>query len=86
MESQELENRVRLIVKTCLNANEDFNSISIKDNLVDLGLDSIQGIKLLVLIEEQFEIEFFDEEYNLDYFKDIDSIITMVKKHISYYS
>lgn len=83
MNKLEIENKLRLAIRNCLNVNVDFNKIGNQDNLFDLGLDSVQGIKLFVVIEEQFEIEFFDDDYNLDNFKNIDLIINLIQKHVS---
>jgi len=79
----EIEKKLQIAISNCLNVNIDFNQIGKEDNLFSLGLDSVQGIKLLVVIEEQFDIEFYDDEYSLENFKSIGSIINLIQSHVS---
>ena len=82
MNGYELEIKLRETISNYIHTNIDFTKIGAQDNLFDLGLDSLQGIKLLVVIEEQFEIEFHDDEYNLENFKSIESIVNLLQKHL----
>lgn len=83
MNKIEIEKKLREAIGSNINSNIDFLKISEQKNLFDMGLDSVGGIKLLVVIEEQFEIEFFDDEYNLENFKTIESIVNLIQKHKS---
>ncbi|RKY68033.1 MAG: hypothetical protein DRQ02_05460 [Candidatus Latescibacterota bacterium] len=44
--------------------------------------DSIQAVNFVALIENEFEIEFDDEEIDLDFFLSFDRIAQLIKGHL----
>ena len=48
--------------------------IGMEDKLDELGLNSITFVKLMVKFEEEFDIEFDDEDLNIGKFSIIDDI------------
>ena len=73
MRVNDLKKRVRSILRKL--------SVKIDDNIMDstsltkeCGLDSIGLMEFMLLIEEEFAIE-FDERFELKYLESIDSII-----------
>ncbi|MCK5708434.1 MAG: acyl carrier protein [Candidatus Aureabacteria bacterium] len=53
------------------------------DNLVkDLGLDSIQIMELIVILEKKFKFRFEDSDLNYKVFKDILSLANHLKKKL----
>jgi len=54
-------------------------SIDCFAELADLGVDSLQAVQLLVLLERTYHIEISEEE--LKNFTSIDSIVARISKH-----
>jgi acyl carrier protein len=57
--------------------------IMVEDNLSELGMTSISFVTLVVSIEEEFGIEFGDENLNYSQFNTILSIAEHVEKKLS---
>lgn len=51
-------------------------------DLVSIGLNSISYIKLVVAAEEEFEIEFSDEDLDITKFNSIKSVISYIESKI----
>ena len=49
-----------------------------KQELLSVGLDSLNVIKLIVMLEETFSIRFEDEDLQLKYFHSIDTLSNFV--------
>ncbi|WP_036709746.1 phosphopantetheine-binding protein [Paenibacillus pinihumi] len=47
-------------------------------DLTLFGLDSIKTIKLVVKIEEHYQIEFLDEELLIEYFSSVNKILELL--------
>ncbi|WP_124100601.1 hypothetical protein [Ruminococcus sp. Marseille-P6503] len=47
-----------------------------------VNLDSINFIRLIVSLEQEFLITIEDEYFRIDYFLNIDSIVFIVEKHL----
>nr|WP_025680286.1 acyl carrier protein [Paenibacillus massiliensis] len=58
------------------------DDIRLEDNLFDKGLDSIQGIQLIVALEEAFHMEFMDEDYDLEKFRTLARITELVAERM----
>lgn len=59
--SMKYENEIREIVLGVMN-NPELNSATIEDDLQNFGMNSILFIKIVVEIENRFNIEFPDEK------------------------
>lgn len=57
----------------------DLTSFSIKTNLSDLNMDSIVFIKLVIAIEEEFELSFDDDYLDMSFFKTLEDITKYIK-------
>lgn len=56
---------------------------SIDENgLVSLGINSLIFVKMVVLIEEEFDIIFDDMELNFELFSSIDEIVSTIEKKL----
>lgn len=75
---------IKIIIENDILEKENiFEKIGEKTNLFDNGLNSLGVVELIVEIEECFDLEFLDEELNLDNFKDIISISNVVYKKVN---
>jgi len=54
--------------------------ISLNSKLADIGMDSITFIKIIVSIEQEFQIEFEDEFLLITYFNTINDFVAYVDK------
>ncbi|QNU66239.1 hypothetical protein EHE19_015335 [Ruminiclostridium herbifermentans] len=61
------------------NANQLLNSY---DNFTQLGMNSLAYIKLAVLIENEFDIEFEDEVLEDNYFSSFSELCTYIEKRM----
>jgi len=76
------QDEVTEIIKTTINLTEPIENISINTNLQSVGMDSISFIKIVVEIENNFDIEFPDEKLLITQagtIKDLCEIIKSVK-------
>lgn len=55
-------------------------NIKNNENLYNLGLDSLNVVKLVIAIENEFDIEFDDDDIASDNWKSIDAIVNLLKK------
>ena len=59
-------------------------SIEMINNIQEIGLNSIDFIKLLIFIEDKFEFEFNDDELELENYVTIEDVINAI--HSKLYS
>lgn len=70
------------IIEIIRSLNKENASIPIDSNteLVESGiLDSFALITLMTEIENKYQIEITDEYFEIDYFKDVNSIVATIK-------
>jgi acyl carrier protein len=59
----------------------DINSIDEDAHLADLGIDSLQALQLLVVIEREYDLML--EDSDLEHFKSISSVATFVGSRLA---
>jgi acyl carrier protein len=74
---------INIFKKNELSLSKDINSLNIYDKFSDIGLDSVNFVKLIVYIEDEFCFEFDDEYLNLDLFDDLNSMIVYINKKLN---
>lgn len=52
--------------------------IKIKDDLYTVGIDSLNVVKIILALEEEFDIEFDDDDINIENFRNLKSIEQLV--------
>lgn len=77
IESIELEVKKIIIENAKLNINVE--ELTTDKDLIQLGIDSITGIKIFVAIEDRFDFEFDEKNLNPDTFKNITQLCTYVQ-------
>ncbi len=70
---------VQSIVSNLVNLQKPIEEISLDDNLLILGMDSIASLKVVVELENEYDIEFDDEILTYDNLKSISSIVNCVE-------
>ena len=61
---------------------KNINEVENDENLFNIGLDSLNIVKLIIAIENEFDIIFDDEEIATTNWKNINSIERMIKNKI----
>lgn len=72
-----LKGLVSLVKKLCYKDGVDYDSITLKTNLVsDLGLDSIQIIMMAIGIEKEFDVVIQNVDFSM--FKEVGDVVNYV--------
>ena len=71
-------NDIRAEIKRMLLELLNKEDLDEKQELLSVGLDSLNVIKLSVVLEETFSIRFEDEDLQLKYFHSIDTLSNFV--------
>lgn len=80
MKIQEVEKKIFELINTNKLIDEEINSFTL---LKQLGFNSLNIIELIVIIEDEFLIEFNDYDLSFDKFKTIRSISQLVIEKIN---
>lgn len=56
------------------------------ENLSNYGLTSLNGIQLLVLLEEKYNIEFSDDDLNIENYQTVCKVLKLVNNYLNYNS
>ncbi len=80
----DIETKIREIIDENLGGDlyKNANEISRDENLFNIGLDSLNIVKLIMGVEEKYEITFEDDEIAAINWKTIKSIENLLKNKI----
>lgn len=78
----EIEAQVRKILKGEAGHLTSIDSIGLEDDISDFGITSVNYIKLLVLIESEFEFEIKNEDLIYENFNTIHKIVTYIEQRM----
>lgn len=80
----EIEKKIRDIINNDLSEDifKDAYEIIKDENLFNLGLDSLNIVKFMIAIEDEYNIVFEDEEIMSESWKNIASIEQLIKNKI----
>ena len=73
----------RLRVLFLENMGLDIDNMNPDENLAERGIGSIIFIKLIVLIEVEFEIEFEDDKLNISDFCNVNELIKYIESKVA---
>ena len=77
-----IESKIRNILKENVDLKIPIEQINLEDNLLQIGMDSINCIKVILGIEEEFNYQFDDEDLNYENFHNISSLINYIKGNL----
>ncbi len=67
------------VIKNNVNPESSLEKITLDSPISSLGLSSINFIKIVVVLENEFGFEFNDEELNISHFGTVQELIHYVK-------
>lgn len=77
-----IETRLKSLIKQVYGEAELIDNIRLDDSLAILGINSVDFIKLIVLIENEFEIEFDDTHLEYTKFGKFEDFIKYIESKI----
>lgn len=76
------ENIIRLALAGVLNI-DNISSITVKDSLEDKGLDSINFVTLIVMLEDAFDIQISEDKLEYKNFQTIEKILKVIEESVN---
>ncbi|MNW40286.1 Acyl carrier protein [compost metagenome] len=76
-----ISERVASIIQDTLQVSR--SEFAQTENLIELGMTSLSFVKLIVLLETEFNIEFDDDDFLMDKFEFLDDFVSYVQKKIN---
>jgi acyl carrier protein len=81
MSDDELTERIKELVVECLFLDVEPSSIGNDENLMEAySVDSVNLFEIVVALEDDYEISFEDEDFDVDTFSTVASIAELVKR------
>jgi len=77
--SNEIEAKIRRVISESIDLITPMEQVGLDDNLLQLGMDSINIIKVIINIESEFGFEFTDEDLNMENFRNIRNLVEYVQ-------
>ena len=71
--------RVRRAAAACIQVKVDLSSLGDEDSLYEAGMNSRASVNLMLMLENEFEIEFPDRLLRRDVFESVASIATAIQ-------
>lgn len=76
--SQNVESRVRGALSTALAGRVDVGELGVRDDLFGAGMTSHQTVQVMLALEDEFDVEFPDDQLSKTTFATISSIVSAV--------
>lgn len=77
-----VEERTRSIIKKVI-LNDEVMNMKVEDSLDRLGINSVSYIKIVIELENEFDIEFDDDCLNYESFKSVKNIVDYINTKIN---
>lgn len=76
----EIDDRIKKIISKLLEDDEIQKMITSETNIIDdIGLDSIQMINFILMLEDEFDMEIDFDEFEYDYLLRFDALVEFIK-------
>lgn len=76
-----MENEIKELLIENVFVDSNISELDPDDDLVEIGLDSLNCIQLIVLLEEKYDIEFCDNDLSVESVRSISQIINYILSH-----
>ena len=81
MSDQQLKQQIKEMIVERLFLDADPAEMGDDENLMEnYGIDSVNLFEIVVGLEEQFEISFEDEDFSVDLFANVNSLVDFVER------
>lgn len=77
--SRDIKHRIRDAVSTALNGKVDVEALGDADDMFDAGMTSHETVKVMLALEDEFDVEFPDDRLNRTTFASIDSMASALQ-------
>lgn len=77
-----LEKRVLNIIKANIDLEDSIEEIKLDDDLLLLGINSLSFVKIVVALENEFNMEFNEDDLDYELFRNADALINYIKSKI----
>jgi acyl carrier protein len=74
-----IESKVREILKKQVKFEKDIDQLELHDDLVAEGMNSIKFLKVVVAIEEAFDIDIDEDELNVENFRTLHNLVSTIE-------
>ena len=81
MKKQEVVSKVKELVSEVLELESSIEEIKEDDMLSTYGLSSFTAIQLIVLIENEYDFEFLDEDLVFENFESVNKLVDYIMKN-----
>lgn len=79
----EIEKKVRGILKESLPTSVSLDNIGSEDLLGEVGINSVDFVKIVVGIEAEFEFEFNDADLNFTQYDTIQKMVSYIESRVN---
>jgi len=79
---EKIESEVRDIIMENAELTVPIDQVGNEDDLMSLGMDSINSIKVIVAIEQEYGFEFNDDDLNFENFRNIRKLVLYIESRI----
>jgi acyl carrier protein len=80
--SHSIEAKVKEILKANVKFEKSIDQIGLEDDLVAIGLNSIKFLKVIVALEETFDIEMDEEQLNIENFRTLNRLLATIENSL----
>ncbi|HCA08764.1 MULTISPECIES: hypothetical protein [unclassified Chryseobacterium] len=78
-----VEQKVSEILRTITGENQLFNDLTDEEKIQMLPSESMLTLQFVTYLEEEFDIEFDDEELDISFFESFENVINAVTNHVN---
>ncbi|MCX8132079.1 MAG: phosphopantetheine-binding protein [Clostridia bacterium] len=79
--SNEVESRIIAILNKQLSELAG-KEIEIEDELINLGINSVEFIKAIIALEKEFDLDLEDEDLDFNRFKVVGDLVSYIKEKV----
>lgn len=83
MDKNEIQNNIKEVLKKYVHKQESMQNIKADDSLLELGINSISFIKIIVQLENVFDIEFPEKDLKSKSFDSLNDIAVYVESKLN---
>ena len=79
---KQIESRLRKVLADNVTLNVPIEELALEDDLNHMGVNSISYIKFIVAVEEEYDIEFDDDQLTVGNLKNLDMFLDYIESKV----